>query len=167
MIIVYPFGFSLQLPPGPLTTISGDVLTVHLSRIFGDYHPALMSRMKNLEMLVISYTHVDPRPFIDDVIDHIALNEIHMVGCTQFTEHQMIELFCCLPNLKVIDASKNRGFQYANAYIVCCSLRKLQVFKIEAKFPFYERHDWSKLQAVFPHIQFGKTINDIVSSVKK
>ena len=159
--------FNLQIQSGPLTTISGDTLHVYLQRIFGSYDPLVMKCMTNLEIIDISYTHVEPRSFVDAVIDIIGLKELKMNGCTQFTEHHMIEIFCCLPNLRVIEATKNRGFQYVNAHIVCCSLRNLEVLKIEPKYPFYERFDWCKLKAFFRNIDFGKTINDLVASTKK
>ena len=160
------FGLHFQSVCGLLTTICGDVLEVHLSRIYSSYDPALLKCMVNLEKIVISHTHIDAKQFVNGAVDCIQLRELHIAGCTQFTEQQMIELFCCLPNLEIIDATGNRGFQYANAYVVCSNLRKLKVFKIEAKYPFYERKDWRKIKGIFPGVDFGPKIQQIVDSVK-
>ena len=151
-----------QTASGPLTTTQGNVLNVYMSRIYGYYNTAFLKVMANLEKTVISYSHLDPREFIDAAIDHIELKELHMVGCGQFSEFQMIELFCCLPNLEVIDATCTCGILYVSAYVICCNLRKLKMLKVEPKFPFEERFDWAKLQAIFHHINFGKKVYAVV-----
>ena len=140
---------------------------MYLSGIYGSYDPALLKCMCNLEKIVTSYTHIDVQKFINAAVDCIQLKELHLAGCTQFREQQMIELFCCLPNLEIINATGNHGFQYANAYIVCCNLRKLHIFKIETKYPFHERKDWHKLKCLFPGVDFGPKIKEIVECVEK
>ena len=122
--------------------------------------------MSNLEKIVISYSHLNPKEFIDAAVDHINLKEIHIVGCGQFSEVQMMVLFCCLPNLEVIDATRTRGLLYVSAYVICCNLCKLRIFKCEPKFPFEERFDWAKLKAIFPHIQFSDKINAVVACAR-
>ena len=156
----------MQIPSGPLTCVSGDYLDVYVSRIYGKFNPAFISIMQNLEKVVISDTHIDPREFVDKIVDRIELQEIYLVNCTQFTEQQMIEMFSCLPNLRIIDATGNRGFQFVSAYTLCCNLRKLEQFKIEAKYPFYERYDWARLTGMFPNVNFGRKIKQIADCGK-
>ena len=122
--------------------------------------------MQNLEKVVISNTHIDSRQFVDKIVDRIELQEIYMVNCTQFTEQQMIEMFSCLPNLRIIDATGCRGFQFVSAYTLCCNLRKLEQFKIEAKYAFYERYDWGRLTGLFPKVNFGRKIKEIAHCAK-
>ena len=157
----------MQTTTGPLTSFSGDVLDVYLSRIYGPYNPVFLKSMPNLEKVVISHTHVKPEGFIDAIIDCINLRESHLARCTQFTEQQMIEMFCCLPNLEIIDATGNRPFLFVIAYIICCSLRNLKVLKIEPKYPMYEHKDWCGLKCKFPHINFGQTIRQLISIGQK
>ena len=78
----------------------------------------------------------------------------------------MIEMFCCLPNLRVIDAIGARGFQFVSAYTICCNLKHLEVLKIEAKYPFYERFDWSRITGMFPNIDFGTKIGKVANCGK-
>ena len=72
--------------PLPVTIVSGDYLDVYMSRIYGDFNPAFLSVMQNLEKVVISNSNTEPRSFIDKLIDRIELQEIHMVNCTQFND---------------------------------------------------------------------------------
>ena len=128
---------------------------------------AYLKVMTNLKKIVISYSHLDACEFIDAAINVISLKELHLVGCGQFSEFQMIELFCCLPNLEVIDGRGTHGIPYVSAYVICSNLKKLKKYYLEPKFPFEERFDWAKLKSTFQDIDFGAKINAVAQCACK
>ena len=138
-----------------------------MSRIYGPFNPRSLKYMPKLKMIDISNTRIEAKPFVDAVIDKIGIEEIYLRNCTQFSERQIIEMMCCLPNLTIIDATGTKGILYVSAYIICCSLTHLRVFKLEPKYPFFERFDWSKLKCMFPHIDFGKKIDEVAYCARK
>ena len=82
--------------------------------------------MKKLNMIEISNTDIHSKSFLEAVINNVELEEIDMVNCTQFKEQKMLEMFCCLPNLHVIDVTGTHGILYVTAYVICCNLKKFE-----------------------------------------
>ena len=63
----------IQENSGQLTVVCGGCPQVCMSNIYGYFDPAVMKVMTNMEEINILYTHIEPGPFIESIINHINL----------------------------------------------------------------------------------------------
>ena len=136
---------------------------MNITDIYGGMNRATMQKMVELTTVDMSgCTDFEPSEFIDGILKCCKIEKLEIAGCKQFTEHNIIDICTSLPELIYFDASKCAGLQYANAHVILCNARKLRVFKVEMRYPEFERKDWIKLKATFPDVIFGEEIENFL-----
>ena len=134
-------------------------LVVDISKIYGGTNSAVIQKMVNLESIDISFCcDIDASDFANGLIGCMKLKKVEMVGCKQFTEYHLVDICTSLPKLEYFDGRGCSGLQYCNANVILTNARNLAVFKVNMKYPDYEKKDWAKLKGRFLHVHFGEQI---------
>ena len=140
-------------------------LKVDLTHIYGGFSEFTLDKLSEVFAVDISgCTTLNPCEFVEGLMGCIDLEKLVMVGCHQFSEYNIVDVCTSVPYLKYFDARKCSGLQYANANVILCNVRKLKVFKVEIKYPEYERNDWQKLKLRFPDVYFGEEVEELLQS---
>ena len=140
-------------------------LTVDLTQIYGGGNDQVIKLMTELENADISgCCKIVPADYIDSILNCTKIMKFQMIGCEQFSEYQIIDICTSLPNLTYFDASNCKGLQFVSAYVILCNAKNLKVFRVEPKYDF-ECKDWAKLKQMFPDIEFGDSVNKLISDV--
>ena len=130
-------------------------LTVDITDIYGGFSAFTLQNMSDIICVDISgCCTINPSDFIEGLLGCIQIEKLKMVGCKQFSEYNIVDICTSLPNLAYFDGRNCSGLQYVNANVILCNGRNLKVFKVEIKYPDYERKDWVKLKNRFPHVHF-------------
>ena len=126
-------------------------LTVDVTHICGGFSAPVLQKMSDIICVDISgCTHLDASEFVEGIVSCIQMEKLLMVGCSLFTEYNIVDICTSLPNLIHLDSRKCSGLQYANAHVILCNARNLKIFKVEMKYPQYEKKDWLKHKYQFP-----------------
>ena len=139
-------------------------LLVNITDLYGGFQQFTFEKMSGLANVDISGCKaLNASEFTEVLIKCLKIEKVEMVGCTQFSEHQIVDICTSLPKLVHFDSRKCTGLQYANANVILCNVRTLRVFKVEIKYPQYEKKDWRKLKSTFSHIDFGEEVEKFLA----
>ena len=159
MFFCLPFFFQIE----DILSEDEEGLKVDITDIYGGFSRMIMAKMDDIFRVNISgCDNLNPSEFTEAILGCLKMERLDMVGCTQFTEYNIVDICTSLPNLVHFDARQCSGLQYANANIILCNLRQLKIFKVEMKYPEYERKDWCKLKMTFPDVHFGEDIEEFL-----
>ena len=122
-----------------------------------------MKHLCNVVCINISdCTKFDPDFFIDTVLVNAQqITHLSMNGCHQFDEYQLVKLLKSLPNLIIVEALKTTGILCVSTSEIIHNCPNIKVLEVVPKFPFIEAPKWIHLQHEFPHVDFGKEIQNI------
>ena len=130
-----------------------------MTKLYGGFSAATMQQMDDIVRVDISFCFdLNACDFVQAILGCIDITKLEMVGCKQFTEYNIVDICTSLPNLEYFDARACSGLQYVNAYVILTNARKLKQFKVNMKFPEYEKKDWLKLKFTFPEVSFGEQL---------
>ena len=142
-----------------------DGLQVNLDHIYGGFDPKVLLNIKDLVSIDISgCCHHDTYVFIECVLKCLKIVKIEMIGCKQFSEHQIVDICTGFPNLKFFDASGCIGISFVSGNTILCNCHNLRVFRVVPKYKEYDKKQWSKLCSTFLDVEFGDDIKKMLSN---
>ena len=135
------------------------ILSCGFEREISSFDSSMLSNFTNLKHLDLSHCFtLEPTSLITNILKCLSLKTIKLVQCDQFSEEQLTNLLCGLPNIEYADCSGTQDISFCNALLIVCSLNKLRTINLEPKYLLLENKDWKRMVTTFHFITFGRSI---------
>ena len=120
-------------------------MKILISPLVGAFKPDLVTAMVNLQHIDISHCCIEPKMFIDAIVQCSKIEEVVMTGCQQFSEYQIVKMCKGLPKLIHLNALDCSGLMSVSAYQIITTSQIIKVLKVEPKMPEADKKNWSQL----------------------